>query len=166
MGIPADLAASMAIVGSLLVTSGFVQAASRKGASYLSQGYVEAARRSVGRIIGAGMLVVIGSAGLFALLALTMTWLPADEVVLVAVTYVTLSTLWLAAGVLFLLNQILWYGIGLAIGIGLSLSAMWAGGRAGLSRRSDAGGRLWAWPVRWLSIRGALRRGAPARRPL
>ena len=36
------LALSMAMVGSLLVTSGFVQAASRKGASYLCQGYVNA----------------------------------------------------------------------------------------------------------------------------
>ena len=42
------LATSMAMVCSLLVTSGFVQAASRKGASYLSQGYVQAGRRSVG----------------------------------------------------------------------------------------------------------------------
>ena len=77
--------------------------------------------------------MVIGSTGLFAVLALTLTWLPDDEVILIAVTYIALSSLWLAAGVLFLLNQIHWYGMGLAIGVGLSLFAMWAGGRSGLS---------------------------------
>lgn len=127
------LATSMAMVCSLLATSGFVQAVSRKGASYLSQGCIRAGRRSIVLIVGAGLLVVIGSAALFVAFALSTAWLPLEEVSLIAVTFIALSCLWLVSGVLFLLKQTHWYGIGLAIGVGLSSGILWAGGRAGLS---------------------------------
>lgn len=113
------LAFSVSLVGSLLVTSGFVQAASRKGSSYLSQGYVVAARRIVSIIAGIGLAAVCLAAAALALAALVLLAAPLDVVVTMAVAFVVLSCLWLAAGVLFMLNQVHWFGLGLATGVGL-----------------------------------------------
>lgn len=161
------LATSMAMVCSLLVTSGFVQAASRKGASYLSQGYVQAGRRSVSLIVGAGLLVVIVSSGLFVALALAMAWLPFEEVSLIAITYIALSCLWLISGVLYLLKQIHWYGIGLTIGVSLSFGVIWAGSRSGFSAGvtmlgATVAGLAAALLVMVLAAQGALARQAAA----
>jgi len=114
------LALSIAMIGSLLVTSGFVQAFARKGSSYLSQGYVRAAQRVVNMIIGVAVVVVIFTAGLFAVLLRWSGWLSPDDIGLMAVSYVALSLLWLASGVLSLLKQAHWFGGALAAGLGLS----------------------------------------------
>lgn len=110
------LAMSVAVVGSLLVTSGFVQAASRKGSSYLSQGYILAAQRIIGRVMGIGLLAVCLTTLLLALAARALWAAELDAVMTLAVAFVVLSCLWLAAGVLFMLNQVHWFGIGLAVG--------------------------------------------------
>jgi hypothetical protein len=118
------LALGFSMLGSLLVTSGFVQGASRKGSSYLSQGYVDAARRIVLFIVGASALVVVLTAlGGMGLLALG-GWLPAGDVVLMAVAYIVLSCLWLVAAVLFMLSQVVWFGVSLGIGVSLSYTAL------------------------------------------
>jgi hypothetical protein len=114
------LAMSLAMIGSLLVTSGFVQALSRKGSSYLSQGQVTAAKRMVGRILVAAMIAVLASAAAVAAALTASGWLTLSDVSLLAVTYVAMSILWLVAGVLFLLKRAPWFG--LAIGAGLVIS--------------------------------------------
>jgi len=118
------LTLSMSMMGSLLVTSGFVQAASRKGSSYLSQGYVQAAGRTIGLVMAAALLTVLITVALFIVITLTLAWLPISDIILMAVAYVTLSCLWLAAPVLAMLNQMHWFGIGLGIGAGLSYAGL------------------------------------------
>ena len=113
------LAFSLSMVGSLLVTSGFVQAASRKGSSYLSQGYILAARRVVGLVVGLGLVTVCLAAVVLAAAVTRILAAPLDAVVTMTVAFVVLSCLWLAAGVLFLLGQVPWFGVGLAVGVGL-----------------------------------------------
>jgi hypothetical protein len=119
------LTLSLTVVGSLLVTSGFVQAASRKGSSYLSQGYVRAASQVVAIIIGIGLLAVLLTAGLFAVVALLTHWLSLEMVGMVTVAFIALCLLWLAAGVLFLLDEVHWFGIGLGVGFALSYISLW-----------------------------------------
>jgi hypothetical protein len=114
------LALSMAMIGSLLVTGGFVQALSRKGSSYLSQGYVRAAQRIVGRIIGIALVTMFVTAGVFVALVSFSGRLAREDLGLMAVAYIAMSVLWLVAGVLFLLKQAHWFGVGIAVGLGLS----------------------------------------------
>ncbi len=118
------LALSLSVVGSLLITSGFVQAASRKGSSYLSQGYISAARRIVSIIAGLGLATVCLVAVILAAVASYVAGAPPDAVATMIVGFVVLSCLWLAAGVLFMLNQVHWFGIGLGIGVGLIYAIM------------------------------------------
>ena len=113
------LAFSLSMVGSLLVTSGFVQAASRKGSSYLSQGYILAARRIVGLVVGLGLVTVCLAAVVLAIAVMRILAAPLDAVVTMTVAFVVLSCFWLAAGVLFMLGQAPWFGVGLAVGVGL-----------------------------------------------
>lgn len=120
------LTLSLTVVGSLLVTSGFVQVASRKGSSYLSQGYVLAASRVVAIIIGIGLLVVILTAGIFAAFALGTGWLAIDQLGVITTAFIALCVLWLAAGVLFLLDEVHWFGIGLGIGFAFSYLSLWS----------------------------------------
>jgi hypothetical protein len=118
------LAFSLSVVGSLLVTSGFVQAASRKGSSYLSQGYVVAARRIVGIVLAIGLATVCITAAMLVIAALRFLAAPPDTVIIMGISYLVLSCLWLAAGVLFLLGQVVWFGIGLAVGVGLIVAVL------------------------------------------
>ena len=119
----------LAMLSSLLVTSGFVQAASRKGSGYLSQGYVRAAGRIVGLILGLSLLMVLLLAGVGTAVLLLTGWLPLNDIALLVVAYVTLSCLWLVAAVLFLLQQVYWYGLGLGVGVGLSYLTLRVGAR-------------------------------------
>ena len=114
------LTMSMAMIGSLLVTGGFVQAFSRKGSSYLSQGYVRAAQHIVSKIVVVALVTMLVTAGLLVALLRIAGWLSRDNMGLLAVAYIALSVLWLVAGVLFLLKQAHWFGIGIAVGFGLS----------------------------------------------
>lgn len=120
------LTLSLTVVGSLLVTSGFVQVASRKGSSYLSQGYVLAASRVVAIIVGIGLLVVILTASIFAAFTLAAGWLAGEQVGVITIAFIALCVLWLAAGVLFLLDEVHWFGIGLGIGFVFSYLALWS----------------------------------------
>lgn len=119
----------LAMLSSLLVTSGFVQAASRKGSGYLSQGYVRAAGRIVGLILGLSLLMVLLLAGVGTAVLLLTGWLPLNDIALLVVAYITLSCLWLVAAVLFLLQQVYWYGLGLGVGVGLSYLTLRVGAR-------------------------------------
>jgi hypothetical protein len=119
-----------AMLGSLLVTSGFVQAASRKGSGYLSQGYVRAAGRVTGLVLGSCLVVALLVAGVGTAVLLLTGWLPAGDVALLVVAYVALSCLWLVAASLFLVQQVVWYGIALGIGVGLSYLALQGGLRS------------------------------------
>lgn len=126
------LGASM--LGSLLVTSGFIQAASRKGAGYLSQGYVRAATAMVVRIVMVGALAVLVTAAVAgALVRVALGWLPGD-VALMVVAYIALSFLWLTAAVLFLVEASHWFGGSLAVGVGLSWATLQVSAMYGLPR--------------------------------
>lgn len=127
------LALGFAMLGSLLVTSGFVQGASRKGASYLSQGYVIAAGRVVVLVMGVCVVVALLLAGMITAVMLVTHWLPVDDLVLLIVAYLALSCLWMVAGVLFLLQQVCWYGLCLGLGVSLSYFILQGGVRLHLS---------------------------------
>ena len=127
------LTLSMAMIGSLLVTSGFVQVISRKGSNYLSQGYVLAARRVVTVILGVALVTVIITAGLFVSLLLFVGWLSPSDVGLLIFTYVSMSLLWLIAGVFFLLKQAHWFGAALAVGLIVSCLSLLGLGMTGLA---------------------------------
>ncbi|MCS7221684.1 MAG: hypothetical protein RML36_06135 [Anaerolineae bacterium] len=115
---------SISMLGSLLITSGFVQAASRKGTSYLSQGYIRAAQKILSRIISIGLLAVaVATAALVTVMAFT-GWISERNILIMAVAFSTLSCLWLAAGVLFLLDQVHWFALGLGIALALSTAAL------------------------------------------
>lgn len=118
------LAFSLSVVGSLLITSGFVQAASRKGSSYLSQGYIVAARRIVGIVMGIGLVTVFATTAVLVISAWRYRAAPPDIVATMGISFFVLSSLWLAAGVLFLLGQVVWFGIGLAVGVGLIVAVL------------------------------------------
>lgn len=123
------LALGLAMLGSLLVTSGFVQGASRKSSSYLSQGYVAAAGRVAALILGVCGLVALLLAGVVTAVLLLTHWLPVSDVALLVVAYLSLCCLWLAAAILFLLRQVYWYGVALGIGVCLSYLALEVGDR-------------------------------------
>jgi len=114
------VALSVAMIGSLLVTGGFVQALSRKGSSYLSQGYIRAAQRVVALILGVAVLAML-AVGALCVAALRLSgWLAPEDIGLMAVAYIALSLLWLAAGLLHLLKEAPWFGVALGICLGLS----------------------------------------------
>lgn len=159
------LAFSLSVVTSLLVTSGFVQAASRKGSSYLSQGYIVAARRIVSIIMGAGLLAACIVGG--ALVAAVLRYLapPSEVVVTMGVSFLVLSCLWLAAGVLFLLGQVIWFGLGLAVGVTLIAAVLhglsaWVGERSWAMLAATFVGFSGALAVMYLAARRTLARRA------
>ena len=82
---------SLSSIGSLLVTSGFVQAAARQGSSYLSQGNVQAGARFVHMVGLACLITVAASALLLAGATLATRWIGARDLPLLFVSYVTLS---------------------------------------------------------------------------
>jgi len=114
------LTLSASTIGSLLVTSGFIQIAARKGSSYLSQGYARAAARFVGRVGGITLVVVIVSGGLLAWTSRALGWLSAHDVPLMFGAYVVLSTLWMLSAGLSIFKRVHWFGIALALGVGWS----------------------------------------------
>lgn len=118
------LVLGISMLASLLVTSGFVQGASRKGASYLSQGYVRAATRIVSLVIASSVVVVLLIALVGTVSLLLGGWLPRADVALMTIAFVTLSLLWLAAAVLFLVQQAVWFGLSLGLGVSLSYVAL------------------------------------------
>jgi hypothetical protein len=121
------LVLSAATIGSLLVTSGFIQVAARKGSSYLSQGYAGAAARFVGGVGLLGLVTVVVTGGLIASIGRLMGWLGVDEVALMLGSYVVLSCLWILSAGLSIFRRVYWFGIALGLGVGLSrvvLSAM------------------------------------------
>jgi hypothetical protein len=117
---------SGATIGSLLVTSGFVQVAARKGSIYLSQGFVLAARRFLARLMAVSLCVVVITAALLAAGGRWLGVLEASDTLLLVAAFVMLSMLWLLSGVLSLLGRVLWFGLGLAIGAVSSYGALLA----------------------------------------
>lgn len=109
---------SLSSIGSLLVTSGFVQAAARQGSNYLSQGNVRAGARFVHLVGLACLITVAASALLLAGATLATRWIGARDLPLLFVAYVTLSCLWLVAAVLGVLGETRWFGLGLAVSLG------------------------------------------------
>ncbi|MBN1920144.1 MAG: hypothetical protein JW892_02775 [Anaerolineae bacterium] len=127
------LTLSISMMGSLLATSGFVQAASRKSSSYLSQGYAKTA----GRVLRNSMWVALVFVLIFGLgvlgVALLWGWLSVADGVLMLVAYGSLSCLWLLALGLGLLNRMHWFGVGLGVGLGVSYGGLQGLARLGLA---------------------------------
>lgn len=110
----------LAMLVSLFVTSGFIQAGSRKTSGYLSQGNVPAVRKMIGVMVRLNGAVVGGTAVLITLFLFISEWLPPKDIVLFAISYLTLSCLWLVAALLFMLNAVPWFAATLLLGIGSS----------------------------------------------
>lgn len=116
-GASQTLTMSMALIGSLLVTSGFVQAISRKGSSYLSQGYVSAGQRIIGQLSGVALVTILATAWPLAVALRTLGWVAPGDVGIMMAAYIATSVMWLIAGVLFLLQRAHWFGLGLAVSL-------------------------------------------------
>ncbi|MGC9400676.1 MAG: hypothetical protein ACP5HM_16305, partial [Anaerolineae bacterium] len=110
---------SASTLGSLLVTSGFVQVAARKGSSYLSQHQIRAAARFLSVAVRLGVGTVLATAALATALAATFGWLTPANLVLMLVAYLSLSALWLLAAVYAVLDQTAWFGVGLGVSVSL-----------------------------------------------
>ena len=95
----------MAMLLSLLVTGGFMQAASRRGSIYLSQGYVWAAQRIIFRIMALCLLVVMLVNLLMVGLPLALSWLSWYDAALMSGAFVSLSLIWLGSSLLYLLDK-------------------------------------------------------------
>jgi hypothetical protein len=117
---------STATIGSLLVTGGFVQAMARKGSIYLSQGYYRATRTYLVGLLKVTAGVVLLAAVCLAVVASATGVVTRDDRSLLSVAFLMLSTLWMLAGILGLLKQTHWFGIGLAGGALLSYGALYA----------------------------------------
>ena len=111
------LTLSISTIGSLLVTGGFVQVASRKGSSYLSQGYVRAGGRIILQIMGVCLAVVLVSAGILTLSLRSAAWFDQNDHGLLLTAYITLSCLWMFSAILSTLEVMHWFVIALGIGV-------------------------------------------------
>lgn len=107
----------MAMLLSLLVTGGFMQAASRRGSIYLSQGYVLAAQRIIFRIMALCLLVVMLVNVLMVALPLTLSWLSWYDAALMSGAFVSLSLIWLGASLLYLLDKAHLFLLALLVGV-------------------------------------------------
>ncbi len=115
---------SAATIGSLLVTGGFVQVMARRGSIYLSQDYVRAAQRFILRIFKLTAIVVpIAALGL-ALIAARLDLLGPGDGPLLVTAFLMLSGFWMLSGVLAVLRQIHWFGLGLGLGAAASFAAL------------------------------------------
>lgn len=130
------LTLSLSMMGSLLATSGFVQAASRKSSSYLSQGYAKTAGRVLRNSVAAALIfVLVAGVGAVGAALLFRALSPADGI-LMLVAYLSLSCLWLMALGLGLFNRMPWFGAGLGVGLGVSYAGLQGLTRLGWARET------------------------------
>lgn len=115
---------SASTVGSLLVTSGFVQVAARKGSSYLSQHQVRAAGRFLRLAVRWALVTVLATAALATGLAALFRWLTPSDLVLMLVAYLSLSGLWILAAIYAVLDQTAWFALALGVSIALGYGAV------------------------------------------
>jgi hypothetical protein len=111
------LALSLGMTGSLLVTNGFVQAASRRGSIFLSRGNSHAAvvfLRTILLIAGVCSVMVASLSGIVA--ARLRLFGPEDQTIFV-LAFVGLAAIWLLAAVLSLAQVPGWLGVGLVAGL-------------------------------------------------
>lgn len=115
--IPRGTAIAVGIVGSYLVTAGFMQAIGRRGLMYLRQDMQMLTLRISAMMVGLGMLAVLVSAlGLWLFLELFPVIAPA-EIGIAILYFVTLSLLWLGLATVYMLQQEIWFSIAVALGI-------------------------------------------------
>lgn len=117
--LPADLASAVALatVGSLVVTGGFVQAISRRGLFYLGAGNIAAAA-AVARAWGsAGLIAVLATAFTGLAANLMFAWMPGLLALHTATFFVLLGLLWLACGLLYMVDRAPWIGGATVAGI-------------------------------------------------
>ncbi len=114
----------IAMLLSLLVTGGFMQAASRRGSIYLSQGYVMAAQRIIFRIMVLCLLVVLIVDVLMTLLGISTNLLTWTDAALMSVAFVSLSLIWLGASLLYLLDRAHLFFVALVVGVGGSIAIL------------------------------------------
>jgi glycosyltransferase involved in cell wall biosynthesis len=106
-----------AVSASLVVTNGFVQAASRRGAIYLSRGLIRTAQAFLLRVMTAGALCVAAVAlGTFVVSNAFGLMSPAQELIFV-LTFIALGSIWLIAGVLAIVEAPAAVGLGLGAGL-------------------------------------------------
>ncbi|MCA9981990.1 MAG: hypothetical protein KDD89_14200, partial [Anaerolineales bacterium] len=118
----------IAMLLSLLVTGGFMQAASRRGSIYLSQGYVDAAQRIIFRIMALCLFVVFLVALLMAAVGLGSQLVTMGDVQIMVVAFMSLSLVWLGASLLYLLDQAQLFLLALLAGVGSGALMLTLGG--------------------------------------
>ncbi len=115
------LALSLGMMGSMLVTNGFVQVASRRGAIFLSRGNPSAASAFLqATLLLAGVCCVV-VAGLSAVVAAGSGLFAPEDTVIFVLAFVGFSVIWLIAAALSLAQVPGWLGLGLAAGLATGL---------------------------------------------
>ena len=114
------LSMGVAMLGSLLMTSGYVQGASRKGTSYLTQGYINAAREITRLILGQSFFTLVITCVVVGVTMYSFEILPTADIALMVIAFFVLSCIWLVAAVMFMLDLTHWFAVALGIGVVLS----------------------------------------------
>lgn len=111
------LAISLGMSGSMLATNGFVQAASRRSAIYLSRSNIPAARAFLALIAYPVLSAVYGLGALVAIL-LALVWnFSLGELALFGIAYGSLALIWLVAAILSLVERSGVVGLALIVGL-------------------------------------------------
>jgi len=120
-GLNQVLALSLGMTGSMLVTNGFNQVASRRGAIYLGLEDHGAAKRFLAVTFAISEICVLVIAILAVLITSWFGVFTASERLIFAFAFVGLSVIWLTAGGLSLVDASQWLGIALASGLGAGI---------------------------------------------
>lgn len=113
--------ATVVALGTLLsfvVTGGFVQSIGREGHLYLAQGNPRLAYTACRRLIGLGMLTVVGVTLFFVVTNAVFPYYPASLMGISAVYFVLLSALWLSLSLLYVLDHLSAIAVITLVGIG------------------------------------------------
>ena len=142
---------------SLLITSGFVQAISRRTSFYLGLQKPKMASHYYWLSSSVIMAIVIGAAILAVLGATRLGLFSGGGQPIFIFSFVSLTTIWMAAGGLSLVQRAAWLSVGLATGIAAGLGVHWIA--SPWTQHSLALGTIVGYSATMLVILEGLRRG-------
>ena len=116
----AAAAVAMGTVSSFVLTGGIVQAMARQGLFYAGTGELRMSQVACERWYRYGAAVLVGSAGLAALINGAFEWLPSPLVWTALGFHLTLGFFWLGTGVLYMLDRNLLVAVSATLGIAVA----------------------------------------------
>jgi hypothetical protein len=128
------LACSLGITGSMLATNPFVQATSRRGTIYLSRGKYRAARQFLALALSVAVATVLALTVVTLSVGMAAGIGTATDRLVFAVAFLSLSAVWLIAGILALTQKSHWLSAGLTLGLGVGAAIGAVSARLGETR--------------------------------